>query len=169
VSVAVRMLGSALDTVSGGLNRVAEWLIAVLLALMTLVTGVAIAGRFLFGYSLFWSDEVTRFLLIWVAFLGMSVGVRRGAHPGIDSLVRALPPAVAPGVLWVALAASSIFFLIMIVYGTSLAQTAWLQRSPSLGLSMSLPYAAVPVAGALMLLHGLAVGGRADRAGKRHE
>jgi TRAP-type C4-dicarboxylate transport system permease small subunit len=157
----VRKLGTALDTVSERANRAAEWLMAILLALMTVISGVAIAGRFLFGYSLFWSDEITRFLLVWVAFLGMSIGVRRGAHPGIDSAVRALRPNVARAVVRVTRGASLLFFLVLIVFGGMLAQMAWLQRSPSLGMPMAVPYAAVPFAGLLMLLHALAVGGQA--------
>ena len=157
----VRKLGTALDTVSERANRAAERLMAILLALMAVISGVAIAGRFLFGYSLFWSDEVTRFLLVWVAFLGMSIGIRRGAHPGIDSVVRALRPNVARSVVRVALGASLLFFLVLIVFGGMLAQMAWLQRSPSLGMPMTVPYAAVPIAGFLMLLHALAVGGHA--------
>ncbi len=159
-----------MEAASSALNRAAEWLMAVLLALMALVTGLAIAGRFVFSYSLFWSDEATRFLLIWIAFLGMSVGVRRGAHPGIDSLVRALRPGLGRFLCGIAVLASSLFFVVAIVYGTALARTAWLQRSPSLGVRMAWPYAAVPVAGLLMLLHGLAVGGqaRSDSEGPHH-
>ena len=81
-----------LELLSRALNRAAEWVMAVLLLAMTLLVGAQIAGRFLFVYSLFWSDELARFLLVWIAFLGMSVGVHRGAHPGVDSLVRILPP-----------------------------------------------------------------------------
>lgn len=130
---------------------------AACLATMALLVGVQIAGRFLFHYSLFWSDEVARFLLIWVAFLGMSIGVRRGAHPGIDSLARALPPRAGHAVLILAIGCSLLFFAVMLGYGSLLALRTWAQRSPSLGLRMGIPYLAVPAAGALMLLHGIAV------------
>jgi TRAP-type C4-dicarboxylate transport system permease small subunit len=151
---------------SDRINRAVEWLMAFLLGLMTLVTGIAIAGRFLFAYSLFWSDEVTRFLLIWIAFLGMSVGVRRGAHPGIDTVTRALSPQTARIVLCLAAILSLLFFLVMTIYGSLLAANAWMQRSPGLGLRMSLPYLAVPAAGLLMCLHSSAVWGRDELAGR---
>jgi TRAP-type C4-dicarboxylate transport system permease small subunit len=141
---------------SGRLNRVAEWVMGGLLAAMTVLVGVQIAGRFLFGYSIFWSDELARYLLVWIAFLGMSIGVRRGAHPGVDSLVRALPPAWRRAAVLLAVAGSLLFFLVMVGYGTLLVSRTWGQRSPSLGLRMSLPYLAVPVAGLLMGLHALA-------------
>jgi TRAP-type C4-dicarboxylate transport system permease small subunit len=141
---------------SGRLNRMAEWAMGGLLAAMTALVGVQIAGRFLFGYSIFWSDELARYLLVWIAFLGMSIGVRRGAHPGVDNLVRALPPARRRAAVLLAVACSLLFFLVMVGYGTLLVSRTWGQRSPSLGLRMSLPYLAVPVAGLLMGLHALA-------------
>ena len=153
-----------LDLLSRELNRLAEWVMVVLLAALTLLVGVQIAGRFLFGYSIFWSDELGRFLLAWSAFLGMSVGVRRGVHPAVDSLVRGLPPGAARVAFGVAVACSLLFFRVMVGYGTLLVQRTWLQRSPSLGLRMGLPYLAVPVAGILMGLHTIAIALRAAAA-----
>ena len=146
-----------LETLSRELNRWAEWLMAGLLAALTVLVGVQIAGRFLFGYSIFWSDELARFLLVWSAFLGMSVGVRRGAHPAVDSLVRRLPPTVARVVLGVSVAGSLVFFLVMVGHGSFLVERTWLQRSPSLGLRMGVPYLAVPLTGLLMCLHTVAL------------
>ncbi|HQK89412.1 MAG TPA: TRAP transporter small permease, partial [Acidobacteriota bacterium] len=113
---------------------------AVLLATMTLLVGVQIAGRFIFSYSIFWSDELTRFLLVWVSFLGISVGVRRAAHPAIDSLVRALPTRWASAVSAVAVALSVTFFCITVAYGGSLVLHTWPQYSSSLGIRMGIPY-----------------------------
>lgn len=134
----------------------------IFLAAMTLLVGVQIAGRFVFSYSIFWSDELTRFLLIWISFLGMSVGVRRGAHPGIECLMRALPPRSARVVLTTALLLCLLFFAVMVVYGGILVHRTWPQRSVSLGLRMSIPYLAVPASGLLMLLHAVAIGLRGE-------
>ena len=146
-----------MEAIGRRLNGLAEWAMALLLAAMTLITGLAIAGRFVFSYSLFWSDELSRFLLIWISFLGMSVGVRRGAHPGIDSLVRGISPRMARFVFSGAAALSLLFFAVMVIYGGVLILRTWPQRSPSMGLRMTAPYLAVPVAGLLMMLHGFAL------------
>jgi len=150
--------GSSLDALSQGANRLAERVMAALLTAMALLVGVQIAGRFVFEYSIFWSDELARFLLIWISFLGMSVGVRRGAHPGIDSLVRALPPRSARLVLGLAFLLSLLFFAVMVVYGGALVLRTWPQRSVALELRMGIPYLAVPVSGLLMCLHAAARG-----------
>lgn len=146
-----------IEALSRESNRWAERVMALLIGAMTVLVGAQIAGRFLFGYSLFWSDELARFLLIWIAFLGMSVGVRRGAHPSVDSVVRCLPSAWNPAASLAATACCLLFFLVMVGYGTLLVLRTWGQHSPSLGLRMGVPYLAVPTAGALMGLHTTAV------------
>jgi TRAP-type C4-dicarboxylate transport system permease small subunit len=149
-------LGPAIGALSHGANRLAEWILAVFLAAMTAVAGLQIAGRFVFSYSPFWSDELTRFLLIWVSFLGMSLGVYRGAHPGIDSLLRALPPGPARLGATLGLLLSLLFFAVLVVYGSALAFRTWEQRSVSLEIPMGIPYLAVPASGLLMCLHTVA-------------
>ena len=151
-------ISQAVDGMSHQANCLAEGAMAVCLAAMTLMVGIQIAGRFLFHYSIFWSDELTRFLLTWVAFLGMSAGVRRGAHPGIDSLARAVPPHAGRLIRSLAICCSLLFFAVIVGYGSLLALRTWAQRSPSMGLRMGIPYLAVPVSGALMFLHGIAAG-----------
>ncbi len=153
------------ELLSRELNRAAEWAMAALLAGLTVLVCIQIAGRFLFAYSIFWSDELARFVLVWCAFLGMSAATRRGAHPAVDTLARALPAGAARPALVIAAACSILFFLVMTGYGALLVQRTWLQRSPSLGLRMSLPYLAVPVAGLLMGLHTIAAvtGGAAGK------
>jgi C4-dicarboxylate transporter DctQ subunit len=146
-----------LELLSRELNRVTEQVMAFLLTALTVLAGAQIAGRFLFGYSIFWSDELARFLFIWSAFLGMSAGVRRGAHPAVDSLVRLLAPTPARVLFALAVVCCLVFFCVMVGYGAVLAQRTWPQRSPSLGLPMGLPYLAVPVAGVLMGLHTMAL------------
>lgn len=161
-----------IETLSREANRLAERVMAALIGAMTLLVGAQIAGRFLFSYSIFWSDELARFVLVWIAFLGMSVGVRRGAHPGVDSLVRAMPLAWARFTSLAAIGCCALFFLVMVGYGALLVLRTWGQVSPSLGLRMGVPYLAVPTAGLLMGLHtaAMARGGailldRGERAG----
>lgn len=150
--------GGVLETLSRRANTAAEAAMGALLAAMAVLIGAQIAGRFVFGYSIAWSDELARFLLVWVSFLGVSVAVRRGAHPGIDALVRACPRPVARTAARVALLLSLLFAGLVLVTGAELVHRTWGQRSPSLGLRMGLPYLAVPLSGLLALLHWAALG-----------
>lgn len=76
--------------ISHWLGRAEEWLIAFILAAMTLITFMQVIARYVFNYSYVWALELTTFLFGGLIFLGMSYGVRVGAHVGIDVIVRRL-------------------------------------------------------------------------------
>ena len=56
---------------------------------MTLITFMQVVARYVFNYSFVWALELVTFLFAWLIFLGMSYGVRVGAHIGVDALVKA--------------------------------------------------------------------------------
>ncbi len=76
-------------------HRLEEGLIALLLAVMTLITFVQVVARYVFNYSFVWALELTTFLFAWLIFLGMAYGVRVGSHIGVDTLVKSLGPRAA--------------------------------------------------------------------------
>lgn len=80
---------------SSWIVRLEEWLIAFLLAAMTLITFAQVIARYIFNYSFVWALELTTFIFGGLIFLGMSYGVKKGAHIGVDALVKILPPATA--------------------------------------------------------------------------
>ena len=71
-------------------DKLEESLLALLMAAMTLVTFVQVVARYVFNYSFVWAMEFTGVLFAWLIFVGMSYGVRVGAHIGIDIVVRRL-------------------------------------------------------------------------------
>jgi len=76
----------------GWLERLEEGLIALLLAVMTLITFSQVIARYVFNYSFVWALELVLFLFGGLIFLGISYGVRVGAHIGVDALVKTLSP-----------------------------------------------------------------------------
>ncbi|MFT0532527.1 TRAP transporter small permease [Castellaniella hirudinis] len=77
------------------LEHTEEGLIAFLLAAMTVVTFAQVVARYVFNYSFVWALELTMYCFGALIFLGMSYGVRVGAHIGVDALVRLLPARAA--------------------------------------------------------------------------
>jgi C4-dicarboxylate transporter DctQ subunit len=102
----------------GLLSRLEEWLVAFLLAAMTLITFMQVVARYIFNYSFTWALELTTFLFAGLIFIGMSYGVRVGAHIGIDVLTKKLPPATARVVAIVAT-------LLCLVYAAIVFYGAW--------------------------------------------
>jgi C4-dicarboxylate transporter DctQ subunit len=72
------------------IEHLEEGLIAFLLAAMTVITFMQVVARYVFNYSFVWALELTGVLFAWLIFVGMSYGVRVGAHIGVDALVKSL-------------------------------------------------------------------------------
>jgi TRAP-type C4-dicarboxylate transport system permease small subunit len=66
--------------------------IAVCLAVMVVLVFGNVVLRYGFNSGITVSDELSRWLLVWLTFLGAIVAVREHTHLGVDSLVRMLPP-----------------------------------------------------------------------------
>jgi C4-dicarboxylate transporter DctQ subunit len=68
------------------LEKIQEWILVIGLTVITLVTFSSVVGRYLLGTSFVWSEELTRYIMIWLTFIGASLGIVRGAHIKIDVL-----------------------------------------------------------------------------------
>lgn len=65
--------------------------IAICLAVMVVLVFGNVVLRYVFNSGIATSEELSRWLLVWLTFLGAIVALREHAHLGVDTLVRALP------------------------------------------------------------------------------
>jgi C4-dicarboxylate transporter DctQ subunit len=79
------------DVAKKMLNRLEEYIIALLLAAMTLITFSQVIARYFFNSGAVWALELTTYLFAWLVLFGMSYGVRVGGHIGVDVVTRLLP------------------------------------------------------------------------------
>jgi TRAP-type C4-dicarboxylate transport system permease small subunit len=77
-----------------GADRAAEALVIALFAVIVLVGGLQVLCRYAINASLSWSEELQRYGLIWIVFLALVIGYRRGAHIGMGLFLEKLPRAV---------------------------------------------------------------------------
>jgi TRAP-type C4-dicarboxylate transport system permease small subunit len=132
------------------LNRLACGL---LLALSCGLVFANVVLRYGFGISVAWAEEASRYMMIWLAFLGIGLALREGAHIAVDLLPESLPELPARLLRACILAAVAGFLLLLVWLGWNYAQFAMMQRSPVLRLTMGHVYLAIPVGCALMLVH----------------
>lgn len=135
------------------INHTVGVVLALMLAIMTVLITWQVFARFVVGDSLTFSEEVSRFLMIWLTLLGAAYAVRRGTLLAVEIL-----PDLLKGLAWkvvkiAAHALSLVFYIILIVYGWEIASTVSYQRAPATGVSMMWPMLALSVGGLLMLLN----------------
>jgi C4-dicarboxylate transporter DctQ subunit len=98
------------------LEHLEEGLIGFLMAAMTIVTFMQVVARYVFNYSFVWALELTGVMFAWLIFIGMSYGVRVGAHIGVDALVKTLSKG-ATRVVGMIAAALCIVYALIVAYG----------------------------------------------------
>lgn len=127
-----------------------------LMAAIAVITFLQVTLRYLFGVPLGWSEEVGRFCLVWLTFVGAGVLVRQAdGHPAVDTL----PQALAGGSRRLVEMASRLLVIVACLAmgwgGARMTQVQWGQTSPSLELSMGVVYLCIPVGAALGVLWGV--------------
>lgn len=62
------------------------YLCAIAIAVMSVVVFVQVVFRFIVKSSLPWSEELSRYLQVYITFFGTAYGIQTGAHLGIEGL-----------------------------------------------------------------------------------
>ena len=139
----------AFDRLLLRLNRL---LVIALLAAMALMVFTNVALRFLTDHSILWVEEASRYVMIWLTFLGAGLVLRYGGHIGIESLHEHLPrhAPLLRGVVVVLLLG---FFALMVWVGVRYSLLTWGQTTPVLEVPIGIVYFAMPVGFGLLILH----------------
>lgn len=135
------------------LNRCIDVLNILCMAVMTVFVGAEVILRYCFSETLYVTEELARYLLVWMVFLSSSLAIRDDSHISIGSFVNRFHGRFQA---WWKLVAQSLlltFFVYMVIEGSIVASMQWIQTVPSLGVSIFWFYLAVPVGGFLMLLN----------------
>jgi TRAP-type transport system small permease protein len=133
------------------LDRSINALLVVGFALLLMVIGWNVFARMLFGGGIPWADEASRFLFIWVAFLGASVAYFRREHISVGFLVDKLPPPLRLTVM-VLQELLVLGVLAYLMYGAYVLMQVSIRSSPLLGIALTWWFAAVPVSSVLMAM-----------------
>jgi TRAP-type C4-dicarboxylate transport system permease small subunit len=134
----------------------------VLIILMTaLVAAVSwqVVSRYVFSAPSSWTEEVARFLLIWIGVLGAAYAFRTGVHLGLDVLPKKLTGKSLQILKLFTLLAVMVFSVsVLIIGGGSLVALTWelKQYSAVLGLPIAFVYSVIPIAGSLISFYAIA-------------
>lgn len=136
-----------LDAVFGAVIAVALLFVSVMLA-FNVVT------RYGLGFNFPWSEELTRYTIIWVTFLGAGICARAGMHVRVDVLEQVAPPKLKQILGVISDLGGAFFALILLVLGWQLvayvARNA--QFSPAMMLPLWIVYLGIPIGCAAMVL-----------------
>ena len=152
------MFGKILNILDKVLSFFEEWtlFVTVIVALIALFFNVIL--RYGFNYSLAWSEELVREVIIYTTFIGCSAAVKSRQLIKIDASVQLFPKLKIPFTFFSNIVVG-IFSVMMIYYGWQMAvlQARTFQKTIIMQIPLVYLYTILPLMGAMMLIRVIQV------------
>ena len=142
-------LARKMDAFGRRLNWLVERLCALLMAVMVVVIWFGVLERYFLGLGVTWTEEFSRYVMIWVALLAVSCGAYRREHIGLDFILQRLSSDNRKRLRLALDVMGLCFFLFLLYYGLGMAAGGASQYATIFGMTMLVPFASVPVSAAL--------------------
>jgi TRAP-type C4-dicarboxylate transport system permease small subunit len=121
-----------------------DWLLdkvtLTLLTLLNLVVGLQVFSRYVLNHSLFWSEELARYMFIWLVFLSGAMVLRQDRHIQVTVFVDMLPAAVRGAILILGDVLMLAFTLTVCVEGIRLSRLVWTVPTAAMEIPWAMVY-----------------------------
>ena len=135
-----------------GINKVVHIILIALMVVLVIAVFCQITFRF-FDYSIAWTEELSRYSMIWMTFLGAAYALATRAHIGMELLVDRMQGVIKQIFIVVAAVVCLVFFVMMVVNGYELSMRVMSQPSAVLQIPMGIVYSVIPVSGVILVIN----------------
>ena len=142
----------AAGALSDKINRVVEFVVAILMAALVLDVWIGVIDRYYFRWQLPWPEVFARYLMIWAALLAVSCGIARREHIGLTGFVMKLPARLRHAILIAIDLIALGLFVYLMWFGIPFAIGGLNRGAMIFGSNMAPFYSSIPVAAALASL-----------------
>jgi len=139
------------------LNNIMKYIISAFFIVLAILVVLQVITRFVINYPLSWSEEIARYLMIYIVFIGSGLAMRRQQHIAIDFILETVSPKNKRRLNIIILWICAVFFTVLCYFGLQLTLIVIGQATPTLQFSMAWAYAAIPIGSLLMLLNVFAL------------
>lgn len=157
-----------LRRVEHGLDALIQPVVFTGMAALIGVISLQIISRVLFT-AVEWTEELARFLLVWLTFLASTLAFQRGRHIAVTFAVDALPAQLRQLARLLATLVVMAFLVALAVISVEYMQVQSFQKSAALRVPMSYVYAVVPFCAAIMAWYALVDAVELILTGDTHE
>ena len=134
-------------------DRLARWVIVAASAAMIAIVTLQVILRYAFNSSIDWSDEISRLLFVWSMFLAIPLGIREGAHVGIELLTAHIPAAARALLTKGCALVTAAMMAVVFWQAVKVSMLTWDEMMQSLNLSTNWFMVPTAVASAHSFLH----------------
>jgi TRAP-type C4-dicarboxylate transport system permease small subunit len=144
-------------------------LIIFLFSVQVLVVFSQVIWRFVFNDPFPWSEELARYLQVWIILLTSTVCIQKSKHLAIDYLTHRLSFKLQRLFKLISMLGITSYILVVIVFGIQFIVLVGAQKTPALQVPIGLVYFAFPIAGIHMFFESLIIMIKVKNAGSIEE
>ncbi len=143
--------------ITGVIDRAEDICLVSMFALMVFFIFLQIIMRFVFNHSLVWSEELGKFIFVWISWLGISIGERRNEHIKITLVIDKFSPKWQKIFEIIAYLILAAILLVTIYYAVILVEFQVNVRYAGIKISTSWGYLSLVLGCGFMLLRLISV------------
>ena len=151
----MQQIYQGLSKLSNAIDRAMVGMVFLIVAGMVIVTTLQVVFRVAFN-ALTWSEELSRYLLVWGTFFGATLAYKRGNHIAVTFIIDFFPTRLRVWFNVFTYLLSLAFFVVVAQQGLNMISMQVFQVSPALGLPMQYVYWSIPLSLGIMIIHSFA-------------
>lgn len=148
-------LSSVVSILSDITNKLVSKFVMLLMFLLSLLLGVAVFYRYALNDSIYWSNEVARYMLVYIIFLGSTMAHKHKTHIRID-IIFSYISTKSRKYLEITISLFFLFFWILIIAGSiKLLPLFMMQTTATLQIPYAIPFISLPLSAVIWILYCL--------------
>lgn len=146
-------MSTAFDRVLEWITMVVKWVMVSMTCVIFFITTVTVFMRYVLNIVPSWSEEIPRYLLVWITYLGAALAIKYKEHISLDIFFNLMPLRARQVGHLILNSLVAIVATIMIVYGVGLVRHFGDDLMESIPVTNFWLYLAMPISGSLMVLY----------------
>ncbi len=129
------------------------WSVCILTTVLLIVMSAQVLWRYVLNDPIYWSEDLARYLFVWLTFLAAAMAFRDHKHMAVDLIQPFLGPAALRWQRAIITGILAVFFIIVLLIAPEILQITLDQPSASLSIPIALLYLSFPASIFIMLLY----------------
>ncbi len=136
-------------------DKIVSFFVIFLTLCLATLMAVGVFYRYVLNNAIYWSGEVSRYIFVYITFLGATVAYKRKAHVGIDIIIERFSEKTKKAISLIITICFLIFWLLILVKSFKLYPLFWLQKTATLEIPYAIPFTALPLSALIWIIHCL--------------
>jgi len=146
-------MSTAFDRLLEGITTVVKWVMVSMTCVIFFITTITVFTRYVLNFVPSWSEEIPRYLLVWITYLGAGLAIKFKEHISLDVFFNLMPFRARQAGHLILNGLVAIVAVIMVVYGIGLVNHFGDDLMESIPVTNFWLYLAMPISGTLILLY----------------